>query len=197
MTKIIWLNGAFGAGKTQTAYELHRRLENSFVYDPENIGFFLNQNLPGEVRKRDFQDYEIWREFNYKTIKYIAENDDGTIIVPVTITDISYFEEITGNLESEKIELYKFVLSASKEVIESRLKKRFERKSSWGFKQIDRCITSLADEAFGEKIETDYLSIDGVVEIIAAKTNLVLKEDNCSNLKRRIDRIKTQIKHIR
>ncbi len=70
-------------------------------------------------------------------------------------------------------------------------------KNSWGFKQIDRCITSLADEAFGEKIETDYLSIDGVVEIIAAKANLVLKEDNRSHLKRRIDRIKTQIKHIR
>ncbi|MCT1904799.1 AAA family ATPase [Oceanobacillus sojae] len=197
MTKIIWLNGAFGAGKTQTAYELHRRLENSFVYDPENIGFFLNQNLPGEVRKRDFQDYDMWREFNHKTIKYTAENYEGTIIIPMTITETSYFEEITGRLESEEIELHKFVLSASKEVIKQRLRKRLERKNSWGFKQIDRCITSLADEAFGEKIETDYLSIDGVVEIIAAKTNLVLKEDNRSNLKRRIDRIKTQIKHIR
>lgn len=197
MTKIIWLNGAFGAGKTQTAYELHRRLENSFVYDPENIGFFLNQNLPGEVRKRDFQDYDMWREFNHKTIKYTAENYEGTIIIPMTITDTSYFEEITGRLEAEEIELHKFVLSASKEVIEQRLKKRLERKNSWGFKQIDRCITSLADEAFGEKIETDYLSIDGVVEIIAAKANLVLKEDNRSHLKRRIDRIKTQIKHIR
>ncbi len=44
----------------------------------------------------------MWREFNRKTIKYIVENHDGTIIVPMTITDISYFEEITGNLESEK-----------------------------------------------------------------------------------------------
>lgn len=197
MTKIIWLNGAFGAGKTQTAYELHRRLENSFVYDPENIGFFLNQNLPGKLKKKDFQDYEMWREFNYKTIKYIAENYEGPIIVPMTITDTSYFEEITGRLESEEIELHKFVLSASKRVIEQRLKKRLERKNSWGFRQIDRCITSLADEAFGEKIQTDYLSIDGVVEIIAAKTDLVLKEDNRSHLKRRIDRIKTQLKHIR
>ena len=38
---IIWLNGAFGAGKTQTAYELHRRLPGSYVYDPENAGFFM------------------------------------------------------------------------------------------------------------------------------------------------------------
>ena len=43
---IIWLNGAFGAGKTQTAYELRRRLPGSYVYDPENAGFFIRDNLP-------------------------------------------------------------------------------------------------------------------------------------------------------
>ncbi|WP_040979322.1 AAA family ATPase [Oceanobacillus jeddahense] len=197
MTKIIWLNGAFGAGKTQTAYELHRRLENSFVYDPENIGFFLDQNLPDKLKKKDFQDYEIWREFNYKTLKYIAENDQTPIIVPMTITDTSYFKEITGKLESEEIQLHKFVLSASKEVIERRLRKRLERKNSWGFRQIDRCISSLADEVFGEKIQTDYLSIDNVVEIVAARANVVLKDDNRSTLKKRMDRIRIQIKHIR
>ena len=30
---IIWLNGAFGAGKTQTAYALRRRLPGSYVVD--------------------------------------------------------------------------------------------------------------------------------------------------------------------
>ena len=61
---IIWINGAFGSGKTVTAYELHRRIPNSFVYDPENIGFFLNKNLPKKLLKGDFQDYRIWRELN-------------------------------------------------------------------------------------------------------------------------------------
>lgn len=37
---IIWLNGAFGVGKTQTAFELHSRIPNSFVFDPEQIVFF-------------------------------------------------------------------------------------------------------------------------------------------------------------
>ena len=31
---IIWLNGAFGAGKTQTAWELRRRMADAYVYDP-------------------------------------------------------------------------------------------------------------------------------------------------------------------
>ncbi len=53
---IVWLNGAFGAGKTTAAYELHRRLENSFVYDPENAGCFLRKNMPEECHTPDFQD---------------------------------------------------------------------------------------------------------------------------------------------
>ncbi len=53
---IVWLNGAFGAGKTTAAYELHRRLEHSFVYDPENAGCFLRKNMPEECHTPDFQD---------------------------------------------------------------------------------------------------------------------------------------------
>ena len=54
---IIWINGAFGAGKTQTAYELHRRLPGSWVYDPEETGFLLRKTLPSALRLDDFQDY--------------------------------------------------------------------------------------------------------------------------------------------
>ena len=44
---ILWINGAFGSGKTTTAYELHRRLKPlSYVYDPENVGYFLRKNEP-------------------------------------------------------------------------------------------------------------------------------------------------------
>lgn len=38
---IIWINGAFGSGKTNTAYELKRRIPNAFVYDPEEAGFLV------------------------------------------------------------------------------------------------------------------------------------------------------------
>ena len=58
---VIWLNGAFGAGKTQTAYELYRRLPDSFVYDPENAGYFMRANLPEVCKGIDCQDYPMWR----------------------------------------------------------------------------------------------------------------------------------------
>ena len=69
---IIWLNGAFGAGKTQTAYELCRRLPGSYVYDPENAGFFIRDNLPPGLGLDDFQDFPMWRAFNLDMLDYAA-----------------------------------------------------------------------------------------------------------------------------
>ncbi|MGX8797780.1 hypothetical protein ACR6HW_17240 [Fusibacter sp. JL298sf-3] len=58
---IVWVNGAFGSGKTTCAYELKRRLPEAFVFDPENVGFFLRRNMPKVLHKDDFQDHEQWR----------------------------------------------------------------------------------------------------------------------------------------
>ena len=80
---IIWLNGAFGSGKTSCAYELKRRIPNSYVYDPENIGYFIFKNIPYGMRKNDFQDYEQWRIFNYSILKEMYRSYSGTIIVPM------------------------------------------------------------------------------------------------------------------
>ena len=46
MPVIIWLNGGFGAGKTTLAAELHRRLPDAVVFDPEQVGSMLWKSLP-------------------------------------------------------------------------------------------------------------------------------------------------------
>ena len=111
---IIWLNGAFGAGKTQTAYELSRRLPNSYVYDPENAGFFIRDNLPPSLRGDDFQDYPMWRAFNFAMLDDIASRFDGHVIVPMTITNRQYYDELPGAL-SRKYDVRHFILYAQKE----------------------------------------------------------------------------------
>jgi hypothetical protein len=35
---IIWINGGFGAGKTTLPEELHRRLPDAVLFDPEDVG---------------------------------------------------------------------------------------------------------------------------------------------------------------
>jgi hypothetical protein len=43
---IIWLNGGFGAGKTTLAKELHRRVPDAVVYNPEDVGLMLWKWMP-------------------------------------------------------------------------------------------------------------------------------------------------------
>ncbi|HOJ09926.1 MAG TPA: AAA family ATPase [Clostridiales bacterium] len=194
---IIWLNGAFGSGKTTCAFELNRRLPNSFVYDPENIGYFIRNNTPKEIHKSDFQDHGQWRLFNYEMLKYIATEYLGIIIVPMTINNHQYYEEIIQRLIDDGIILKHYILYANKETILKRLNKRLERGETWAKSQIDRCIEVFDTEITEEKIITDNRNIDYVVEEIAKISGVTLLPDKRTFLKKGVDRAITLIKHIR
>lgn len=194
---IIWINGAFGSGKTQTAFELHRRLPNSFVYDPENVGYFIRKNIPNELSKGDFQDYTMWREFNFSMLKYIANGYKGAIIVPMTLVNPDYFIEIIENLRSDDIEVKHFVLWASKETILKRLRSRADGKNSWPAQQIDRCLEGLSQDLFRRHIDTEKMSIGEVVEEIALQSNLSLLPDRRTPIGKIYDNLKVKLKHIR
>lgn len=193
---IIWINGAFGSGKTQTAYELHRRLPNSYVYDPENTGFFIRKNLPKPVQLADFQDYPIWRTFNRDMLDHIAAHYAGDIIVPMTVTNRAYFDEIIGTL-SRKYEVKHFILYAEKAVLLKRLASRLEGKSSWAAQQIDRCIRAFDEDITEVKLQTDNMNILQVVETISELAGISILEDRRNGLKRRFDRLVTKCRHIR
>ena len=193
---IIWLNGAFGAGKTQTAYELKRRIPNSIIYDPEQIGFFINRSFPKEIKKGDFQDYEIWREFNYKTLKHLYSEYNGIIIIPMTIVNPQYYEEIIGRLRNEGVNVQHFVLSASKKTLQKRLKSRFEKKNPWPELQIDRCLAGLAHPAFEGQINTDNLTTEQVAETIASTLHIQLLPDERSELQKKWERFVMRVKKV-
>jgi hypothetical protein len=57
---LAWINGPFGGGKTQTAYEIQRRLACSVVCDPEHVGYGLRTMTPPHLRG-NFQDLAAWR----------------------------------------------------------------------------------------------------------------------------------------
>lgn len=193
---IIWLNGAFGSGKTQTAYELHRRLSDSYVYDPENAGFFIRKNLPQSIHVDDFQDYPMWRKFNLDMLCYISQHYSGPIIVPMTVTDRGYYDELIGAL-AEKYELRHFILWAQPDTIRRRLASRLEGPDSWAARQLDRCIQAFETDITQHKICTDGLSIEQVAEEAAALAGVSLAADRRSRLHKRLDRAITQFRHIR
>lgn len=194
---IIWINGAFGSGKSQTSYELHRRLPESYVYDPENVGYFIRKNLPNDSKLDDFQDYTMWREFNYSMLRYIYEISSCILIVPMTITSLQYFDEIVGRLRREGVIVHHFTLCASREVLFHRLRQRGDRANSWPAQQIDRCIQGLSHEVFQQHLDTDRMSIEVVVEQIASMSGVDLLPDHRTKTRKRIDRLITQLKQFR
>ncbi|MBF0748738.1 AAA family ATPase [Mammaliicoccus lentus] len=194
---IIWLNGAYGSGKTTVAYELQKRLKKSFIYDPENVGFFIRKNTPKELHKHNFQDHEQWRNFNYEMLKQIANSYDGIIIVPMTLINFDYYREIVEKLKSDGIHLDHYVLYADKNTILRRLNKRLEFGNTFAKSQIDYCIKAFNTKIKDNKIVTDKLNVDDIVVEISKRSDLNLLKDNRNFLRKRIDKILTTIKHIR
>ena len=97
---IIWINGSFGIGKTSTAELLKNKLDKSIIYDPEEIGGFLSNMFNHE--KDDFQDYELWRILNSDILKYMCFVYE-IVIVPMTITNKIYYDEIINQLKTSCI----------------------------------------------------------------------------------------------
>lgn len=170
---ILWINGAFGSGKSSVAEEISKRLNKAFIYDPEQVGYFLWDNFPDEMkRKGNFQHLQIWREFNYKILKHIANNFDGIIIVPMTIYVKKYYDEIIGNLISDAIVVNHFILSATKPTIIERLIQRGETEDGWAAQHIDMCLNAFNTDISEQKINTEFKSINEIVSEIISLSNL-------------------------
>lgn len=201
---LIWINGAFGAGKTQTAYELHRRLPRSHVADPELIGFAIHKMLPASAR-RDFQDRPQWRTAVVATLADAVTAHGGPVIVPMTLVDPDYFDEMMSGLFDRSVDVRHFSLLASPENLRGRLQTRtgywlgrtVGRDETWALQQIERCVTALAGERFDEHVDTDNRGVDDVVEHIAARTGMSLTQGRLSPARYQVRRAAVGIRHIR
>jgi predicted kinase len=197
MADIIWLNGAYGAGKTTCAFELRRRLPRSFVYDPENIGYWLRKNSPPALHREDFQDHPQWRAFNREMLTWLAEELDGTVIVPMTLVNRQYYDEIVQALIDGGVGVRHFILHAGRETLEKRLNKRLSRGETWAKAQIDRCLAAFEREITEEKIDTENRSVDDIITDIASRCGLGLAPDGRGGLRKIADRYITLVKHRR
>ena len=118
---IIWLNGGFGAGKTTLAVELHRRLPDAVVYDPEEVGLMLWKWLPPNG---DFQHLPSWRELVVATALSLRRHHADTLIVPMSLIRDAYRAEILGGLDAAGEEVLHVFLEADAGVLRERLNAR-------------------------------------------------------------------------
>jgi gluconate kinase len=201
---LVWINGAFGSGKTLIAHELRRRVGNAHVADPELLGFALHKMLPTGARG-DFQDLPQWRTGVLSTLAHAAASYDGHLIVPMSIVRDDYFDEIVGGLRSSGVDVRHYTLSATAATLRRRLRwrsafllgKALGRGETWAVQQIDRCVTAFADERFATHIETDEMPPDEVVEFIANDAGLALMRPRLSPARERLHRLEIGVRHIR
>lgn len=194
---IIWLNGAFGSGKTQTANELVRRCDRLFLYDPEMIGYFLRDHLPSERMPADFQDIPMWRSFNFEMLRFMAGSYEADIVVPMTITNRQYFDEIILRLREDSIDVRHFILSCTEAALYKRLRSRCDGKDSWAAHQIVRCVNAFENDITERKIETDCLSISEVAETVAAECGLELTKGRLNSIQGFLFRQKIKLKNTK
>ncbi|MEZ0067440.1 8-oxo-dGTP pyrophosphatase MutT (NUDIX family)/adenylylsulfate kinase-like enzyme [Streptacidiphilus sp. MAP12-20] len=122
---IVWLNGAFGAGKTTTVRELHRLLPGSHVFDPEDIGEFLRNILPADLLLdlADYQDLTAWRRLVPDALTALsAQLGDGVpLLVPMALLRQDYRDEIFGTLASRRMEVHHVLLHAEETILRKRI----------------------------------------------------------------------------
>ena len=170
---IIWINGTFGVGKTTAAHGLQQRIKGSHLFDPELTGQLLRQQLPQEQQTGDFQDEPLWRRLNLLLLEQL-DQASAVIIVPMTLTNSGYFEEIIGALRKNGHQVHHVTLMASPKTVRRRLRSRFERGQSWGGKQAEERLRELSDPLFSYHIETDGMSKRQIVDAVGLRCNLQL-----------------------
>jgi hypothetical protein len=183
---LLWINGPFGGGKTQTAHEL-RRLAGSIICDPEVLGIGLHAMMPPALRG-DFQDLAAWRHGVYEVLDLALRGSNGPLIVPMTIVEPMYFRETVGRLREQGHDVRHFTLLAERNTALSRLRSRglghvvrliggraaAQRVESFAVSRLDLCLECLQQPEFAEQVWTDQLTISQVADHIAGSAGLSL-----------------------
>ncbi|MGW5127007.1 AAA family ATPase [Streptomyces sp. NPDC004069] len=159
---IIWVNGAFGSGKTTLVDELHRRWPAALVYDPEQIGYVLRGIV--EVPTGNFQDLRLWRRQVAGMAVGLLEEYARPILVPMTLANPRYVAEIFGALEEAGATVHHFFLKVPSEVLARRIDarsvtphdpERDEAVRQWCKAQIEQCV------AAADALPADTIFLDG------------------------------------
>ncbi|MGW3506534.1 NUDIX hydrolase [Streptomyces sp. NPDC000994] len=123
---IVWINGAFGAGKTTTARELIELIPNSTLFDPEVIGGALTYLLPPKhlAEVGDYQDLPIWRRMVIDTAAAMLAELGGTLVVPMTLLRQEHRDEIFGGLAARRIAVRHILLAPAETILRERIAHR-------------------------------------------------------------------------
>lgn len=155
--RVIFVNGAFGAGKTTAAKELHAIDRRFAPYNPELFGIALQRLAPWSLRPTDFQDLRVWRAWATKSIDLRAKGRPSkSVVVPMTLITDSSRQALIGTARTRwpngVLEVW---LQVSDQTLHERLTARDGRAAEWALQQLGAC------NDFAESLPTEIVLIDG------------------------------------
>lgn len=140
---IVWLNGAYGVGKSALADRLHELKPNSFVFDAEEVGNAVRENMPPELFcGYIFESYPMWHKMCAALLTDIGSRYAGDIYVPMTLVMKDSFDRIRRPIEESGLTVYHVLLESTYEIIHDRILQRGESENCWCMQQIDLCLTA-------------------------------------------------------
>lgn len=137
---ILFINGAFGVGKTTVGKLLWERIAGSRLYNPELTGSVL-MRLPGIFEGAgtdDFQDISLWRRSVVQGIR-VFRAISQTVIVPMAFYNRDYFDEIVRGVGEFDKDVRVFCLKADIDTIKKRLERR-GGEIDWSLQKARDCI---------------------------------------------------------
>jgi len=147
---IVWVNGAFGSGKTTLVEELRSCWPEALVFDPEMVGYVLREIV--EVPSGDFQDLRQWRRQVANMAAGLVEEYERPVLVPMTLVNPTYLDEIFGALSEAGINVHHFFLKVPEEVLVKRIDgrsftpdnpSRDEQVRAWCKSKIETCLAAV------------------------------------------------------
>jgi chloramphenicol 3-O-phosphotransferase len=171
---IIFINGAFGAGKTTVAELLVQSIPGSLLYDPEIVGIGLRYIVEPIVTFDDFQDLPPWRPLVVETARHLLKTYRRTLIVPMTLWNKAYFLEIMDGLRTFEPHLFHFCLTATEVTLRKRLQERASSPQAyaWTCERIERCVTAFQDGMFAVQLATDDRTPEELVAEILSQMSM-------------------------
>ncbi|RKE18275.1 NUDIX hydrolase [Streptomyces sp. TLI_171] len=122
---IVWVNGAFGAGKTSACRELVGLLPGSLLFEPDTLATVLRATLPPDrVDVPDLRVLPAWRRLVAETAAALAGEIDGAVIVPETLLDQDHRDEIFGSLAGRGLPVHHVVLDPVETILRARIATR-------------------------------------------------------------------------
>ncbi|HXY92121.1 MAG TPA: AAA family ATPase [Acidimicrobiia bacterium] len=159
---ITWINGPFGVGKSTVADMLAAEWPGAIVFDPEYLGFVLRAWWPPDIEVDDYQHLSVWRRLVREAAAGLLRDFGRPLVVPMTLLNPAYFDEIVGGLRADGVEVRHFCLTATREEVLARVDARGDA-TEWFPRKYDEYAPHLFDPRFATHVATSGRSPDAVL----------------------------------